>query len=316
MLGCEPAWAEHVSGSLAASLVAAVDAVASGRCRSVLVSRALYGPPGEYLLATEETVGGPAQYDAPYGVAVPAVWGRMWHRYRDLYRSGTREQMATLVVQSRANGLRWEHGYWAQHRPQPVSVAEYLDARMVSTPLCIHDCDLPVHGAAAFVVTSAERAADGARPAAYIRSIAPPVAADGNAQRPWALEQEQAYGRTVAQQLWRTSGAAPRDIDVANLYDGFSIIAILWLEAFGFCGEGEGFAFIQDGRIAPNGALPLNPAGGSLGAGRMHGVPHLMDAVLQVTGRAGPRQVSDAKVALVALGQQSGGGAILLAGES
>jgi acetyl-CoA acetyltransferase len=314
-LGCTDAWSEHVTGSLGASMVAAIDAVASGRCRAVLVCRSLYGPPGAYMLSTGDAVSGPAQYDAPYGVAVPAVWARMWHRYRDLYGGGTREEMATLVVQERANGLRWEHGYWTQHGGRPLSVADYLDSRTVSTPMCIHDCDLPVHGAAAFVVTSAERAADAARPAAFVRAVAPPVVADGNALRPWPLEQEQELGRTLAQRLWRASGVSTTDIDLANLYDGFSIIAILWLEAFGFCAAGEGFAFVQDGRIAPDGDLPLNTSGGSLGAGRMHGVPHLMDSVLQVTGRAGPRQIADARLALVVLGQQSAGTALLLSAD-
>lgn len=309
-LGLRTTWRENVGGSLLGSLVAAVHAVGAGRCEAVLVCRSLHGPRGRYGYTTTKGATGPAQFEAPYGVFVPAVWAQIWQRYRDLYGVGTRAEMAELVVQSRANGLLWEHGYWTSRGAPPLTVDEYLAGRMVSTPLCLHDCDVPVHGAAAFVVGRPD--ADAPHPPAYVLGLAPPVHADGNVLRPWPLEQEQAGGREVAARLWADSGLGPGDVDVANLYDGFSIIAILWLEAFGFCGPGEGFAFVQDGRTALGGGLPLNTSGGNLGAGRMHGIPHLMDAVLQVTGRAGPRQVRDAATALVALGPQSGGGAVLL----
>jgi acetyl-CoA acetyltransferase len=292
-------------------VVGAVAAVGSGLCRHVLVCRALNGPTGRYGYSNVTQVGGPAQFDAPYGVTPPTTWAQMWTRYQQLYRTGTREQMATLVVQERHNGLLWPHGYWAAHKPVPLDVAGYLDARMVSTPLAVFDCDIPVHGAGAFVVSAADAAAD-APQAAWLRALAPAGYANGNALRPWHLEQERASGENVAGRLWRRSGLTPADIDLANIYDGFSIIAMLWLECLGFCGPGEAFGFVQNGRIGLDGELPVNTAGGNLGAGRMHGIPQLMDAVLQVTGRSGPRQVAGAELALVSIGQQSGGGALIL----
>jgi acetyl-CoA acetyltransferase len=312
-LSIQTNWIENIGGFLMNSLVAAVSAVGARLCSHVLVCRSLHGPAGGYGHTDAPDATGDAQFDAPYGIFVPGIWAQLWQRYRERYNSGSREQMAALVVQARHNGLLWEYGYWAQHKPEPLTREEYLTARMVSTPLGIYDCDIPVHGAGAFVVSCFDRAAGLAQPPAYVRGIAPSRFAEGRTKRPWPLEQEEESGRDVAERLWRDCGLRPSDIDLANLYDGFSIIAVLWLEAFGFCAPGEGFSFLQDGRIALDGILPLNTSGGNLGAGRMHGVPHLMDAVLQVAGRAGPRQVADASLALVSIGQHSGGGAVLLA---
>lgn len=310
-LGLRTSWIENVNGFLINSLVAAVSAVAAGLCSHVLVCRSLHGPGGGYGHSDASDAAGGDQFSAPYGIFVPGIWAQQWQRYRSRYGTGSREQMAALVVQARHNGLLWEHGYWTQHKPEPLTREEYLAGRLVSTPLNIYDCDIPVHGAGAFVISRPD-SADRARPAAYVRGLAPPRFAAGSVMTPWPLEQEQESGRDVAARLWRDSGLTPADVSLANLYDGFSFIAVQWLETLGFCGPGEGFDFIAGGRIALDGALPLNTSGGSLGAGRMHGVPHLMDAVLQVTGRAGPRQVRNANLALVTIGQQTGGGAVLL----
>jgi acetyl-CoA acetyltransferase len=98
--------------------------------------------------------------------------------------------------------------------------------------------------------------------------------------------------------MWRRAGLGPEDVDVAQLYDGFSPSTYYWLEAAGFCPEGEAARFVQDGRIALGGELPVNTFGGSLSEGRLHGMGHIAEAVRQVTGRAGPRQVGGAEVAI------------------
>jgi acetyl-CoA acetyltransferase len=131
----------------------------------------------------------------------------------------------------------------------------------------------------------------------------------------YTLERQEEWGRRTADRLWGTCDLSPDDVDVAGIYDGFSILTILWLEAMGFAPTGQGFEFIQGGTIAPDGALPLNTAGGSLGAGRMHGVPQLMDTILQVTGRSGPRQVPGARTGVVTIGPLSFGSAFLLSGD-
>jgi acetyl-CoA acetyltransferase len=139
------------------------------------------------------------------------------------------------------------------------------------------------------------------------------VASGGVAELTYARERE--GGARVALELWRDTGLRQADVSVANLYDGFSIITMLWLEALGFCDPGEAFEFIQDGRIALDGKLPLNPCGGSLGAGRMHGAAHLVDSIQQVQGRAGQRQVPGAQVALTSIGPASVGACIMFASE-
>jgi acetyl-CoA acetyltransferase len=112
------------------------------------------------------------------------------------------------------------------------------------------------------------------------------------------LDDYMACGRAASGQMWQRAGLGPDDVDAAQLYDGFSPSVYYWLESAGFCPEGEAFRFVQDGRIALEGDLPVNTFGGSLSEGRLHGMGHLAEAVSQVTGRAGPRQVKDAHVAV------------------
>ncbi|MGH7878646.1 MAG: thiolase C-terminal domain-containing protein, partial [Candidatus Binataceae bacterium] len=99
-----------------------------------------------------------------------------------------------------------------------------------------------------------------------------------------------------ARKLWSSAGAGPGEMDAAQLYDGFNPSTLYWLEAAGFCGRGEGGAFVQDGRIALEGELPVNTFGGSLSEGRMHGMGHIAEAVRQVTGRAEQRQIAGAEL--------------------
>jgi acetyl-CoA acetyltransferase len=116
-----------------------------------------------------------------------------------------------------------------------------------------------------------------------------------------------------AAHLWTRTELTPADVDVALLYDGFSFNCLSWIEALGFCGRGEGAAFVDGGqRISLTGELPLNPHGGQLSAGRTHGYGFLQEAVLQLRGTAGARQVTGAEVAVITTGGGTPGGAILL----
>src|SRR2546426_208761 len=106
-------------------------------------------------------------------------------------------------------------------------------------------------------------------------------------------------GSSSSRLTWERSGFTPKDVDVAQIYDGFSASVIYGLESYGFCQEGEALDFIQDGRIELDGELPLNTFGGSLGTGRIHGLWHIIEGALQASGRAGSRQVKDANVSFV-----------------
>jgi acetyl-CoA acetyltransferase len=183
---------------------------------------------------------------------------------------------------------------------QPITREDYLSARLIAEPLCLFDCDMYVDGSAAVIVTSAERARNLRQQPAYISGFgqtlgfahAPIIPLEG------AMESE----RYLAKNLWESSGYGPQDVDQANVYDGFSPFVYWWLESLGFCKEGEAYQFVQDGRIEIGGALPLNTAGGNLGVGRMHGMGHISDAVYQLQGRAGPRQVQDCTITCAVVG--------------
>jgi acetyl-CoA acetyltransferase len=303
-LGLNVTWSAELDVQVGHAAVAAVNAVEAGLCRYALVFRALHSPAGAYGHNHQSEARGVEQFVAPYGQFYPAqVGGQAWTRYQQKYGSGSREQMATLVVQSRHNGLKFPDGYWARFKPQELTVADYLSTRMVATPLCVLDCDLPVQGAGAFIVTSAERAEDLRHPPAYVHGVAVSRGKEiGAPLGSFIIENQIAMAKRVLDDLWRDSGLTVADVRVADLYDGFSTLTIAWLEGMGVCGEGEAFEFIQDGRIAIDGSLPINPSGGSLGTGRLHGVNHLMDAILQVMGRSGPRQVANADITLAAIG--------------
>jgi len=145
--------------------------------------------------------------------------------------------MAAFILQSRRNGLAYENGYWARYKPVELTFDDYINARKVSRPASIFDCDIPVQGAGAFVITTAERAADLAQPAAYVHGIADGVQARRSITVDEALEEQMSHNRDIGRRLWADAGCGPTDMNVADLYDGFSIMTIMWMEAFGLCGE-------------------------------------------------------------------------------
>jgi acetyl-CoA acetyltransferase len=308
-LGLDVCWYEAVAGSTSRAIIEGVNAVASGDCKAVVAYRALHNPPGRYGVASPPAIGGPLQFNAPYGVFAPGMFSHLWTRYMHDYGT-TRQQMAPFIVNNRKNALLWEHGYWYQHRPEPLTEDDYLSARMISSPIGMLDCDIPVQGCGAFVITSADRARDLPHKPAYVRGWAVPgqVLPGGGYMTELDILRDQAtvFGR----HLLENSGVAISDVDIVNVYDGFSIFVPLWLETLGFCGEGEAFGFMTPERISLDGDLPLNTSSGNLGAGRMHGVPHFMDSVLQIQGRSGPRQVrKKVDIALVTAGGRPGGAA-------
>jgi acetyl-CoA acetyltransferase len=193
-----------------------------------------------------------------------------------------REQLAQIPLTCRAHaGLNPRAVYRT-----PLTMADYLSARMISWPLCLYDCDVPVDASTAFVVSAAETAPD-------LRSRPVYVDAVGTAMHTrYSWDQQERLDRmtatTVAEHLWGRSSLRPADVDVAELYDGFSILTLAWIEALGFCQVGEGGAFIEGGkRIALDGELPLNTSGGQLSAGRLHGFGHVHEAVMQLRGHCG-----------------------------
>ena len=305
-LGLDINWGESIiAGSTGHSMIEAINAVAAGSCNYALVFRALYSPLGRrYGLVSPTTAEGPAQFRAPYGIFAPGMYALYAQRYMDKY-GATREQMATFVSNNRDQALKWEHGYWYQNNGGRLTVEDYLTSRMISYPLCLHDCDIPVQGCGAFVLTTADRAKDLRHPPAYVLSTSAPVNRHHGISA--SLEDFMAAGTRLGRNLWRNAGVGPKDASVVNVYDGFSVFTPLWSEALGLCGEGEGYDF------AASPTVPLNTSSGNLGAGRMHGVPQIMESILQVMGRSGPRQVKDADIAVSVVLQLDGGKGIIFA---
>ena len=288
-LAPEVRWYAQVDqGLIASALIEAANAIISGMATYVLVWRAMHSPAGTYTRISAHQAAGDAQFSLPYGQAAVYQWHAMaYQRYMHLY-GATREEMATLAVNQRRNANLNENAYF---RDTPLDAESYLNSRFISEPLCLFDCDIPIEGCAALVLTSAERARDLRNPPAYIASMAQNTSGRRTLIS-YILDDYMACGGTLASQLWNDAGLGPRDMGAAQLYDGFSPSVYYWLEAAGFCGRGEAHAFIQNDRISLEGELPLNTFGGSLSEGRLHGMGHLAEAVRQVTGRAGARQVT------------------------
>jgi acetyl-CoA acetyltransferase len=218
----------------------------------------------------------------------------------------TREQLAWIPVTQRAHAARNPNAVYRT----PLSVEEYMESRMISSPICLYDCDVPADGATAIVVSAVDTVPDLRAP---VRIAAMAGVID---QRP-SWEQWEDMGRVgyaTAAAMWNRTDLTPDDVHVAQLYDGFTIEAVWWLEAMGFCGTGEAGSFVEGGkRISLDGQLPLNTWGGQLSGGRLHaGFGHTAEAVRQLRGEAGERQVPGAEVAAIGnVGGYEAGAALL-----
>jgi len=288
-------------------------AVATGQARHVVVYRTVKegsaarragGRPA--YGSTKPEAEGPLAWLLPVGMLSPVVQIAPYAT-RYLHDFGvTREQLAWIPVTQRAHAARNPDAAYRS----PLTIDDYLAARMISTPMCLFDCDVPVDGATAIVVSTVDAAPDLRAP---VRIEAMAGVIDGRPS--WdQWEDMSRVGHATAAALWARTALGPGDVDVAQLYDGFTIEAVWWLEAMGFCGVGEAAAFVEGGkRIGLDGDLPLNTWGGQLSGGRLHaGFGHTAEAVRQLRGEAGDRQVAGAEVAAVTnVGGYEAGAALL-----
>jgi acetyl-CoA acetyltransferase len=241
-----------------------------------------------------------------YGAYSAANWLAM-HAQRHMYLYGTtKEQLGALAVNSRRNAAFNARAVYRE----PMTMDDYLEARPVSDPFGLLDCDVPIDGSIAIVVSSSDHASDCPNPPVRVEAAGGARGAGGWDQRP---DYPKMASIEAADELWSKTDLTPADVDIAELYDGFTFLALAWLEALGFCGTGESGPFVDGGtRIALDGDLPLNTYGGQLSAGRMHGYWVLHEACLQLRGEAGERQVDGAEVAAVSVGGGPIAGCILL----
>jgi acetyl-CoA acetyltransferase/uncharacterized OB-fold protein len=314
-LQLRPTWVNGAGDTPGQSgaIVAAMLAVASGLCRHVLCYRTLWE--SSYAALVREgrwaqpaaRATGMTEYLAPFGAMSAANWiavqaSHYFHRY-----GGDRSTLGWIAVNARANAARNPEAVYRE----PFTIDDYLAARLVTTPFGLYDCDVPVDGAVAVVVSAVETAADRPRPPVLVEAVGTQILERLSWDQDTLSHEPQTKG--PSRHLWSRTSLRPDDIDVALLYDGFTFNAVSWLESLGFCEPGGARDFIDEGRgIALGGRLPVNPHGGQLSAGRLHGFGHVREAMLQLRGEAAGRQVPDARIAVVTTGGGAPGGALLL----
>jgi acetyl-CoA acetyltransferase len=313
-------WSEVGPGGVApcAMVGQAVGAILSGQATNVLVFRELNGRSGRRYGRSwlgDERVGGAGSYDElfnPYGLLTSGQIFALFARRHMIEFGTTSEQLGHIALACRrranANPL-------AQMHHQPLTMDAYLGARMISDPLRLYDFCLESDGACAVVVTSTDRARDLRQRPVLIRAVAQasvPGPQPG-IQFPVLTRESitELPARAVADTLYRRAGLGPDEIDVAQLYDCFSITVLMQLEDYGFCKKGEGGPFVADGEIDLGGQTPVNTGGGHLSEGYIHGMNHIVEGVRQMRGDS-TSQVAGAETCLVTSTPLPPGSALIL----
>jgi len=313
-------WAQVGPGGVApcAMVGQAVGAILSGQATTVLVFRELRGRSGRRFglsAAAEAKVGGWGSYDeffAPYGLLTPGqIFAIMAQRHMIEY--GTKkEEIGHIALTCRA---RANTNPAAQMHARTLTMDQYLSARPIARPLGLFDFCLETDGACAVVVTSAARARDCRKPPVLIRAVAQGSEPDPQpgVQFPVLMRKSitELPATSVARTLYRRAGLGPADVDVAQIYDCFTITVLLQLEDWGFCKKGEGGPFVAGGEIDLGGGIPINTGGGHLSEGYIHGMNHILEGVRQIRGES-TSQVPGAEVCLVTSTPLPPGSALML----
>jgi len=249
--------------------------------------------PTQQMIDLFATFGIPEEWETPYGFFMAGTGSLFATRH--MHETGTTpEQLASVVVSMRK---------WAVLNPnamlrRELTVEEVLNARMVATPFTTREGNVLADGGAAFIVTSAERAKDLPNPPVYPLGF-------GSRVCHYAISQDMDLTRLgfyeASQEAYEMAGVGPKDVDIAELYDGYPIFPLITLEGLGICKRGEAGAFVYEGNTWPGGKMPMTTNGGMLGQGHTAaggGVAILVEAIRQLMGKAGARQVKDAKIAV------------------
>jgi acetyl-CoA acetyltransferase len=284
------------------SVIGAVYAIASGAAETVLCYRAhLRQEERFYVPGSTGTGGALASSDqafkAPYGVPAGSPRFALWAQ-RHAYEYGTTdEHRGAVVLTCREHAQLNPRAVWNGH---PMTMDDYLAADLIASPLRIVDCDMPVDGAVALIFTSADRAPDLRAKPIYVESL-------GHATGPmldFDLFPDVTHmgARYAGEEMWAGTDLGPGDVDVAQIYDGFSTLALSWIEDLGFTKKGEAGDWLLEGNGKLGSAMPICTDGGQLGAGRLHGFGKVAETVQQLRGECGERQVPGAEVGLTCAG--------------
>lgn len=311
-LGLHPVW--HSGGGETfgpgGSVIAAMLAVAGGLARHVLCFRTVWESTYGELLKRGRISAPPPSVDGwlkPFGCVSPSHTLAM-NAQRHFHRYGTtRETLGRIALNQRANAALHPDAVYRD----PLTMDDYLGARPITTPFGLYDCNVPCDASVAVVVSAAETAPDLAKPPVRVEAVGTQILERPEWDQSTLTHEPQVLGQ--AAHLWTRTDLRPADVDVALLYDGFTMNCLSWIEALGFCGIGEAKDFLDGGKnIARDGVLPLNTHGGQLSHGRTHGMGLLQEAVLQLRGEAGARQVAGARCAVVSSGGLTPSGVLML----
>jgi acetyl-CoA acetyltransferase len=298
-MGMTPRYTDSTSiggSSFVAYVEHAAMAIATGRCEVALICHGSTnfsdrGGRSGPVSAAEE-VFGPTQFEEPYGISTIGSYALAAQRH--MYEYGTTsEQLAEIAVATRQ---------WARLNPKalmrdPLSIDDVLNSRLIASPLHLLDCCLVTDAGGAVVLTSAARARDCRQRPVLVLGSGEAHTHRMISQMPDLTETPATISGALA---FERAGVMHSDIDVAEIYDSFTITVLLSLESLGFCTKGEGGAFVAGQRTAPGGDFPMNTQGGALSYTHpgMFGIFTIIEAVRQLRGECGPRQVPEAKIAL------------------
>ena len=296
-----------------APIMSAAMAVMTGQARHVLCFRALTesssqsaGRRASIPTGKDSRISGWASWYLPVGAMSAANWTG-WIATRYFHEFGmTRDHLAEICTSQRSNAIKNPRALMKE----PLSLEDYHDARMISTPFGLYDCDVPIDGACVVIVSAADAARDCRKLGIQIEAMGAALTGkDTWDQRP---DLTTMASHDAASDIWKRTDFKPNDIDLFAVYDGFSIFVPIWLEAFGICGHGEAKHMIDAGDFRLDGRYPTNTGGGQLSAGRLHGFGHVHEACVQLWGEGGDRQARNPKLAAVGVGGGFLAGAMLL----
>jgi acetyl-CoA acetyltransferase len=290
--------------SFVSAMQSACLAVAGGVARCVLLVAGRRGFSAQRVSKTSEGAMPPMpvmrqidEFERPFGNTVAVQWFAQAAR-RHMHEYGTRsEHFGQVAVACRKHANRNPN---AVMHARPMTLADHQASPLIADPLRLFDCSLETDGAAAVVITSAERARDLRRPPVLVSGVA-----EGHGDPPTSITHKRVMTeieglRRAAERAYRMAGLGPGEVDCAQVYDGFTWVALCSLEDLGFCKKGEGGPFVEGGRIELGGELPLNTAGGLLSEAHCSGANHVVEAVRQLRREFPPaRQVQGCEVSLV-----------------
>jgi acetyl-CoA acetyltransferase len=306
-LGIAPRWTESTQtggSSFEIHVEHAASAIAHGLCDVVVVSyaqtpKSTFKRGGAKFLSGGPSAGGDldaaprVEWEIPYGIQLPiGAYALAANRHMAQYGT-TSEQLAQIAVSTR----EWAAMNDRASLRDPITIDDVLSSPMNASPLHKLDCCLVTDGAGAVVLTSAERAKNLAGSPAYVLGAGTSHTHSMISQMP---DLTVTAGLESGRQAFAMAGLSPTDVDVAEIYDSFTITVLLALEDLGFCPKGDGGSFVEDGRLGPGGAFPAQTNGGGLAYTHpgMFGMFLLVEAARQLRGECGARQVPGADVAL------------------